>query len=842
MTQKRKPRGFFASHEGLTRLEAKRLEKGYTHEILAEKADVSLDRVRHLFNPHWGRKIQRDAIEKIARALNLHPADIVDPNEWNTALQTPEPKQISEVSATRYENIPRSGVIPKQFVGRSRELETLHQLLQQKSQVPIISAIAGMGGVGKTELAIQYAQQHLANYVGGVCWLPGKEPDMGIELVRFARSQFALNPLEDWDLKTQVDFCWRRWQSGDVLIVLDDVTDYERIQPYLPPVEPRFKVLMTTRIQRLGRSIQPLSLDVLYEPDALKLLVSLVGEERIQQELTEAKKLCAGLGYLPLGLELVGRYLDRKPDLLLAEMLQRLEDKGFNEKSLQKRDPDMTAKWAVKGAFELSWETLNDEAKQLGYLLSLFAPAPIPWKLVEKAAPDQDPEDLEEMRDDFLLNLHLLQRMGDGTYLLHQLIREFFREKLGQFDQLDNLMIAYCRTMVAVAKQIPEQPTREVIAEVSPAIPHVALAAKNLTNLLANDDLIWTFTGLGWFYQGQGLYHLAEPWLKQCLSVTESRLGSDHLQVATSLNNLALLYQYQGRYCIAEPLLVSSLELYRRLLGEENCYVALTLNNLANLYRDQSRYNEAEPLFLEALELHQRLPIQEHPPVKTMSNLALLYCEQGRYHEAEQLFLQALELIRCWAGQAEPQIIKLLNNLATLYLEQGRYSEAELLFLQALELIRCLFGENNPDMAVILNNLAEIYSFQGFEDKAETLFLQALELLQHCLGNNHPNLANSLNNLGCFYQRKTFYSEAKKFFEQALELRKNILGEDHADVAASLNNLAVLYDVQGSYRDAEPLYIQALAICEQRLGADYPLSVTVRKNLNAVRATLGYEN
>ncbi|MEH2023904.1 MAG: NB-ARC domain-containing protein [Nostoc sp.] len=208
------------------------------------------------------------------------------------------------------------------------------------------AAIAGMGGVGKTELALQYAIKYRETYNGGLCWLLAKPGDVGIQVVQFARTQLDLKPPEDFDLLAQVQYCWRRWCEGDVLLVLDDVSDYEEVKPYLQSLPSRFKVLMTTR-QKLGRIAQ-LSLDVLQPKAALELLKSLLKETpgRIERELAVANQLCEWLGYLPLGVELVGRYLAQKQDLSLAEMLRRLENKRLDERSLSKSksEADMTTR------------------------------------------------------------------------------------------------------------------------------------------------------------------------------------------------------------------------------------------------------------------------------------------------------------------------------------------------------------------------------------------------------------------------------------------------------------------------------------------------------------------
>ncbi|WP_375514900.1 NB-ARC domain-containing protein, partial [uncultured Nostoc sp.] len=411
-----------------------------------------------------------------------------------------------------------SGVV--KFVGREDELQNLHQMLQENNQV-VIAAIAGMGGLGKTELGLQYAMAHREIYKGGICWLLAKVGDVGIQIVQFARTQLDLNPPEDLDLPVQVQYCFRLWREGNVLLVLDDVGEYQQVKPYLPSPSSQFKVLITTR-QHLGASIKELSLDVLQPEAALELLKSFFKEtpQRIEQELAVANQLCEWLGYLPLGLELVGRYLARKQDLSFTEMLRRLEKKRLEQPALIKSEADMTAQGGVLAAFELSWQELEDSDKQLGCLLSLFAAAPISWKLVEQCLPESDEEELEEIRDDTLLKLHLLQRKGEGIYQLHQLLREFFQYKCTGLEQAEEFKRSLCRVMVAVAKDIPENATLKQITAVSPAIPHIAEVANHLIQYLSDDDLLWPFEGNTTFYNAQGLYNQALPWLKQCLEVT----------------------------------------------------------------------------------------------------------------------------------------------------------------------------------------------------------------------------------------------------------------------------------------------------------------------------------
>ncbi|MBD2114953.1 tetratricopeptide repeat protein [Nodosilinea sp. FACHB-141] len=719
-------------------------------------------------------------------------------------------------------NLPRSGV--SVFIGREAELAILNKKLQQDNQVAIVG-IEGMGGIGKTELALQYASSHcqIATYSGGICWIKARE-DIGIQIVSFAKTRLNLNPPDDLNLNETVAFCWQNWDAGNVLIILDDVQDYKSIQLYLPPAEPRFKVLLTTRL-RLSPPVETLSLEVLTQAETLELLRSFLGSERTEQQFSDAIALSQWLGNLPLALELVGSYLTRKPDLSLAVMLQRLENKRLDALAVSQSEIDMTASLGIKAAFELSWEELETSAQNLARLLGLFALAPIPWKLVELCLPEWDEEELEDLRDKQLLNLHLLQRVESDIYQLHPLTREFFNTRLSQAPEaeVEQYKRQFCQVMAEQVRQISQVLTRAEIESLTVIVPHLQVVTTQLAPTLSDEDLIWAFLGIARFYEEQGLFAEAEPWLQECLNATRTRLGEKHPTVAASLNNLAALYQSQGRYAEAETYYLQSLNLMQSLWGRQHRDVATSLSNLAEVYRAQGRYAEAEPLYLQALELRRLLLDGQHPDIAaSINNLAALYEAQGRYAEAEPLYVQALQLRRALLGEQHPSIATSFNNLAGLYVSQGRYAEAEPLYLQALQLRRVLLGEQHPSIATSLNNLAYLYVSQGRYAEAEPLYVQALQLRRVLLGEQHLDFAASLNNLAELYCAQGRYAEAEPLYLQALDLVRSYLGEGHPSNAAGLNNLAELYRAQRRYADAEPLYLQALQLRKSLLGELHP--------------------
>lgn len=725
------------------------------------------------------------------------------------------------------ENLPRSGVV--QFVGRETELNQLHQQLQENEQAKVF-AISGMGGVGKTELALQYAHAYKHLYEGGVCWLQGKGTDIGTQIVQFARSRLRLNPSEDLEISEQVGFCWTYWPEGDVLVVIDDVIDYNAIEDYLPAGKPRFKVLLTTR-RRLGASIQKIAIDVLTEIEALAMFETLIGKGRVQAEIEEAQSIYQWLGGLPLGLELVGRYLNVKEDLSLKKMLKRLRDKRFQARAISNPEAEMTAKLGVADAFDLSWETLNVEAQELAYLLSLFAQASIPWNLVELCLPDKDEEDLEDLRDDVLLHLHLLQRQGSGQYQLHQLIREFLHDKAEVVPQAKELKYSLCMYIAEAAGQIPESPTRSRILELESVVSHIAEVATSLCNYLQDDDLIKPFQGLGYFYEGQGFYRQQEEWYQCCLATTKERFGNEHPQVAASLNGMASALRSQGLYDDAQPLCEKGLEIRRNLFGDEHPDVADSLNSLGLLLKEQGEYVEAEPLYLQALTIRQKCLSAEHSDTAdSLDNLGLLYNEQHRYTEAEPLFEKALEIRQKTLGEHHPRVAKSFNNLACCLSGQSKLEEAKTQYLTALKLYKASLGEEHPELTIASTNLAFIYYRQEQYAEAESLLREALEINQRILGEEHPNVVNGLNSLAILHDVQGRITEAEALYLEVLEKWKTLLSEQHPNVATCLSNLAKFYWLQKRFDDSAPLYLQAINIFEHSLGETHPRTQDVRND------------
>lgn len=202
-------------------------------------------------------------------------------------------------------NIPQDEI--QQFVDRDEEFQQLHKLLQRNDVVVITDRI-GEGGVGKSELAKQYAWKKLEDYSGGCCWLNADNADVLVtQLLDFCIVKFNLNFPQELTREGRIQYCWEHWQSGKVLLLFDSVKDWKQITRCLPSKGSHFKVLITTRQQDLP--YPSVNLGGLPEDAALELFKNLVGKERFEAELESIRQICRTLDYIPLPLYLIAPYV-----------------------------------------------------------------------------------------------------------------------------------------------------------------------------------------------------------------------------------------------------------------------------------------------------------------------------------------------------------------------------------------------------------------------------------------------------------------------------------------------------------------------------------------------------
>ena len=397
------------------------------------------------------------------------------------------------------------------FVGREKELEKIHEKLQTGQGV-IVCAVEGLGGVGKTELALQYAQRYKEEYTAQY-WFQLREIGLAQAVVQKASPYILTLPesMQTASDEAQAAWYWQNWlpETGKVLVILDDVVDLKGIPKLARPVAERFQLIVTTRKRRLSANFHEIPLEVVSEAEALELLEKMLGRGRVARELVAAKAICQYLGYLPLGLELAGRYLQLDEDLKLAVYQERLQ---ITDESLELSEvEDIGAERGVIAAFELSWQELGETTRNLAMLLGLFDPADIAWSLVVDMAQALNLGEGQEARKQ-LNNSFLIKAVDEERtrFRVHSLVKEFWKWKLAQVPETNRIFRgAFVNHLLEIANNIHPL-TNDKIRIAAYASPHITLARQEISSNIYNseDDLSLKFTESAIYLEGNATISL----------------------------------------------------------------------------------------------------------------------------------------------------------------------------------------------------------------------------------------------------------------------------------------------------------------------------------------------
>jgi CHAT domain-containing protein len=323
--------------------------------------------------------------------------------------------------------------------------------------------------------------------------------------------------------------------------------------------------------------------------------------------------------------------------------------------------------------------------------------------------------------------------------------------------------------------------------------------------------------------RSEGRYADAADAIEEQLEIRRRLLGDMNLDVATSLDDLAMNLTTLGDYTRAEELHRQAIATRRQLLGDQHPDVAESVNNLAALFYARADYSTAAPLFREAMEMWSRVLGDEDPLVATsLNNLAAVSYALGDYAAAESLSRGALAMWRKLLGSENTLVATSLNNLAALLHVQGDHSGAESLYREALATWRNCLGEESAECATTLCNLAGMLGAKGDHESAEVLLREALAMRRKLLGNDHLDVATNLGDLGVRLHAQRDYAGAEQFFRESLAMLRKLLGDENPHVARTLRNLAFVLRDQGHYADAERLFRESMAMRRRLLGDQHP--------------------
>ena len=744
------------------------------------------------------------------------------------------------------------------FKGREDFLIDLRTSLEASPAAAIRGhTVHGMGGVGKTRAAVEYAWRFAGEYEA-LLFVEADSPEALSRNLATLCATIALNlPQQHEPEQAKQEQSVMRWLQTHPgwLLIIDNADTKEA----LVAVEGRLAqlrdghVIITTRRTNCSGSFESLDLDVLAQEDAADFLLARTEGHRTTTSDDEvlALELAGHLGGLALALEQAAAYI-RELRLSFADYVTRWL--SVSTEALAWHDEaTMHYPRSLAITYQTSIDQLSDPAREFFRVLSWFAPDPIPFfALDSEHAPDCARALLAELE-----NLSLARRNEDGSsFAVHRLIQEITRQ---QALALVGLAPEYRYGLVAdhpdansphdESAQTHPYPSALATALTwiaiifpcrtddvrtwsfaEPLVPHVRAIALHAAAHRIIEPTTHLLNCAALLYKKKAQYSVAEPLYRYALAIDDDCFGSEHPNVAGHLNNLAALLEATGRYEEAEPLYRRALVINETAFGPNHTSVAFNLNNLAHLLQATNRLAQAEPLMRRALDIDEATLGSDHPNVaRDLNNLGTLLQATGRLAEAEPLMRRAIAIDQAATGLAHPDVARDIMNLASLLLATDRGAEGEPLMRQALAIDEAAFGSIHPEVAVDLCNLALLLKRTQQFAEAEQLMRRALAINEAALGSDHPDVARDITNLATLLQATNRLAEAEPLMRRALVIDEVTLGCTHPKVARDLDNLALLLQAANRLAEAEPLIRRALDINETVLGKDH---FTVAARLN----------
>ncbi|MFF4475283.1 FxSxx-COOH system tetratricopeptide repeat protein [Streptomyces sp. NPDC001599] len=677
------------------------------------------------------------------------------------------------------------------FSGREAVMGQLRTGLLSGRQA-VVQALHGMGGIGKTQIALEYAHRFASQY-DLVWWVDAEQADQLpvrytelADRLGMAKSDAGSEPNARallQHLRTR-----HRW-----LLVLDNAEHPDQIEPWLP--EGPGHVLITSRNPDWHGIAHQSDLDVFTRTDSLAYL-----KGRISGMTTEhADLLAQDLGDLPLALAQAsgvlrsGMTLDRYRRLLTTDTARLLHESDV-------RDHPAPLAATVNIAVTRLVDDGHADATALLRLGAFLGPEPIPTAWLEAARPQLatipgDPDDPMWLRNALQpLGRFGLARTDYDAFQIHRLTQAILRTQTGP-DPVAAIRDDVTAVLAAVDPGDPQSPAdwpawASLTAHLT--APHVTTALANQAALRA------TFSKAAHFLICSGLPRAAHDLSAALHQAWSTDLGPDHPDTLTCAQFLGHATVELGDYAKAHLIIEDTLVRRRRVLGEDH-------------------------------------PDTLHSANDASTNLSYL----GKHAEAHRMHGDVLARRRRVLGEDHPDTLTSANNVATTLNELGQDAEAHHMLEDVLARRGRVLGEDHPDTLISANNLAGTLNHLGEDAEARRMHGDVLARRGRVLGEDHPDTLNSANNLAGTLNELGDHAEARRMLEDVLARRGRVLGEDHPDTLTSANNLAKTLHALRQYPEAVALLKDVRASYVRLFGAKHPRTERATQNLAAVLTTMG---
>ncbi len=610
------------------------------------------------------------------------------------------------------------------FTGREEILEILHNTLRNRKTTALTQkqAINGLGGVGKTQTAVEYAYRY-ANEYEIVLWVKADTRDsITSDFVGIAH---LLNlPEKDEQDQHHIVAAVNLWLKSrkNWLLILDNADDVTVASDFIHPTSGGH-VILTTRAQNIGRIAYRITIKQMVTEEGVRFLLrrartlerDIPIDSISKTDRTFAAKIVESLGGLPLALDQAGAYI-QETACGLKGYLERYEKHRaellkLRGKAFMGHPEPVATTWSLSFA---RLQQTNPAAADLLRVCAFLHPDAIPEEIFLEGATELGPflqSITSEVGLDALigeLRRHsLLDRYAENkTLRVHRLVQAVLRDGMSgetQHQWVERIVRALNSVFPDIESENSQNCQRFILhaQAIHPAIEQWQIETEEAAHLLLKS---------GWYLCLQANYDAAEQTCQRSIAIFAQLFGENDPSLVNALNALAELYRLTGKFSQAEPLYKRAITLCQEMPETWLSKMATLLNNLALLYYEQGKYDLAEPLYLRSIEVNTKARggIEQEYIAQSIANLGLLYYSQGKYAQAERLYQQALAIFEKTSGMQHPDAATCLRSVGELYISQNRYDQAEPFLRQAMDVYEQCLGPNHPALAVTLHLYADV--------------------------------------------------------------------------------------------------------------------------------------
>ncbi|MDA1192597.1 MAG: tetratricopeptide repeat protein [Candidatus Poribacteria bacterium] len=615
-----------------------------------------------------------------------------------------------ELLMTRLDDELPSALGTEFFIGRNEALKTLHDTLSKDGSTVVV-AIAGIGGVGKTQLAIEYAHRFGGNYQGGIAWLRGDREHLVGEMARLSERlglRRESNETDDSLIRRATELLIQK--TARTLIVIDGAQDWRRLSGWMTRLRnaPQHDVLLTTRNPSLAPTyeVQTIRLTTLSEEDGLELLFRYAESperprpEPDSVEYESAQALVRRMGRLPLALRLAGGSLNLRPMTTFAAYDARYVEHGVD---MIDRDARMllNAETTIESTFEPTWQRLNDqpdlsETRRLVATLAFFGDAPVSTALVSKASglAQSFPSPFDEA---FLRGqqIGVLEALTAERARCNPLIQHLVRKWVSE----DEAREIAAKVATALTATIPasDDDLLTQLRSINEERPHLDRALRNIRAFGMEGDSVEFLLRMGRYHRFTGELESAKTLIMRALTHYEDVHGNGHVKITPIIDQYGLALYEMGDLEGAKDQFERTLRITVNQLGQEHPDIPLRVNHLARVYQDQGDWDTARSLYEKTIRLAERVLGAHHPTVaKLCDNLGVVHRQMGSFQAARDATQRALDIDERAFGRDHPNVAIRSANFGLVCQQMSDMRNARLLYERALQINRATFGEDHP--------------------------------------------------------------------------------------------------------------------------------------------------